>query len=238
MAAGGVNRPTPAATSTAGAGSVMMNVMMGSKEAALDALKQEMTKDALLPLHEANLVFGEGSAEAEVVFIGEAPGFHEDRLGRPFVGQAGKLLDKLLADIHWPRESVYITNIVKRRPPENRDPFPEEIAAYAPYLMRQIEAIDPKVIATLGRFSMNFFLPFAKISRDRGKPVAVNGRVLFPLYHPAAALRATAVLKELEQDFRKLPEALRDWQSFVLSSSGSGITEEAPNPTAQASLFG
>lgn len=177
----------------------------------LSKLNNEILGDKNLPLSgSANLVFGEGSVNAEVLFIGEAPGFHEDRLSRPFVGQAGKLLDKLLASLNWPRESVYITNIVKRRPPQNRDPLPEEIDAYKPYLEKQIHILSPKIIATLGRFSMNYFLPDAKISRDHGVPQHFGDYLIFPLYHPAAALRSTSVLKELEADFRKLPEILKN----------------------------
>ena len=193
---------------------------MGKKD-ALEELKKEIEADKNLPLFgTANLVFGEGDPEAEVMFIGEAPGFYEDKLGRPFVGQAGKLLDKLLASIGWPREAVYphtkgfgvgvyITNIVKRRPPENRDPLPDEIAAYKPYLKKQIQTIDPKIIAPLGRFAMNYFLPKAKISLDHGKAYTLRGKIIYPLYHPAAALRSTAVLKDLEADFRRLPKLLK-----------------------------
>jgi len=163
-----------------------------NKEESLLLLKKEIEENQNLPLYgEGNLVFGEGSADAEVLFIGEAPGFHEDKLSRPFVGQAGKLLDKLLLMIKWPRESVYITNIVKRRPPSNRDPLPSEIDAYKPYLERQIKIIDPKIIATLGRYSMNYFLPEAKISRDHGVAQFAGEYLILPLYHPAAALRAT-----------------------------------------------
>jgi len=159
-----------------------------------------------LPLISSNLVFGEGNADCKVMFIGEAPGFHEDKLGRPFVGQAGKLLDKMISEIGWKREDVYITNIVKRRPPENRDPLPEEIESYKPYLTRQIEIINPAVIAPLGRFAMNYFLPFAKISRDQGKIFKKDGQIVYPLYHPAAALRATAVLNDLKSAFKRLPD--------------------------------
>ena len=177
----------------------------------LEKLKREMEENKKLPLFgQANLVFGEGDASAEVMFIGEAPGFNEDRLSRPFVGQAGKLLDKLLEKINWPRESVYITNIVKRRPPENRDPLPEEIDAHKPYLKKQIQIIGPKIIATLGRFAMNYFLPDFKISQSHGKGVILRGKIIYPLYHPAAALRATAILKELEADFKKLPALLKN----------------------------
>lgn len=183
---------------------------MSSKKVALEQLIVEMEHNLDLPLTgEANLVFGEGDIDAQVMFIGEAPGLREDNLGRPFVGASGKLLDKMLKTIGWSRENVYITNIVKRRPPENRDPMPQEINAYSPYLTRQIEFINPKIIATLGRFSMNYFLPEAKISRDHGQAVKINERTLFPLYHPAAALRAGTVKKELEKDFKKLALLLK-----------------------------
>src|SRR3989344_5793893 len=138
------------------------------KKASLSKLAAEMAADASLPL-KSNLVFGEGSSDAIVMFIGEAPGYNEDIQKRPFVGRGGQLLNQLLAEINWRREEAYITNIVKRRPPENRDPLPEEIAAYRPYLTRQIEIINATIIVTLGRFSMNYFLPEAKISRDHGK---------------------------------------------------------------------
>ena len=125
-----------------------------TKSESLFALEQEIAQNGALPLRESNLVFGEGSPDAAVMFIGEAPGFYENQLKRPFVGRAGQLLDKLILGLGWKREDVYITNIVKRRPLENRDPLPEEIAAYAPYLARQIDIIAPKVIAPLGRFAI------------------------------------------------------------------------------------
>ena len=179
------------------------------KHEALAKLEAEMAADATLPLREANLVFGEGNVDCAVMFVGEAPGMNEDRLKRPFVGRGGQLLDRLIESIGWRRSDVYITNIVKRRPPENRDPSPEEIAAYRPYLTRQIEIIDPKVVATLGRFSMNYFLPLAKITRDRGHGFAVDGRIIFPILHPAAALRSTEMMKAFEEDCRKLPAIVR-----------------------------
>ena len=183
---------------------------MPGKIDRLKLLKEEIESDQVLPLvGSANLVFGEGDANARVMFIGEAPGRNEDLLKRPFVGRAGKLLDEALKEIGWPRESVYITNIVKRRPPDNRDPLPDEIEAYKPYLTRQIEIINPSLIATLGRFSMNYFVPSAKISRDHGQPLRVNSRVIMPLYHPAAALRSTAMMNEFKKDFKKLPAVLR-----------------------------
>ncbi|OGZ47735.1 MAG: hypothetical protein A3J55_03710 [Candidatus Ryanbacteria bacterium RIFCSPHIGHO2_02_FULL_45_17b] len=190
---------------------------MPTKQELLDTLKKEIEANRKLPLSStANLVFGEGSPNAEVLFIGEAPGFHEDKHQRPFVGLAGRLLDKLLLELNWPRESVYITNIVKRRPPENRDPLPEEIEAYAPYLKEQIEILQPAIIATLGRFSMNYFLPDTKISRDRGRLFHVNKHFIYPLYHPAAALRSTTVLEELRKDFHRLPQALERAKNGVV----------------------
>ncbi|TSC67487.1 MAG: DNA polymerase bacteriophage-type, partial [Parcubacteria group bacterium Gr01-1014_73] len=169
-------------------------------------LEREIAENKTLPLPESNLVFGEGNADCQVMFIGEAPGFTENELRRPFVGRAGKLLDQLLTEIGWQRNEVYITNIVKRRPPENRDPLPTEIEAYKPYLAWQIEIIKPKIIATLGRFAMNYFLPFAKISSAHGQLFDWDERIILPLYHPAAALRATAVLNDLRADFKKLPD--------------------------------
>ena len=203
------------------------------KEKKLSELKRKIEADEALPLFgSANLVFGEGNPNSDVLFIGEAPGFHEDLMSRPFVGQAGKLLDKLLLQISWPRESVYITNIVKRRPPQNRDPLPEEIKAYEPYLKTQIEIINPKIIATLGRYSMNHFLPFAKISRDHGQAQYWGDYLIMPLYHPAAALRSTAVLKELEADFKKLPEILKNPPERKILKSEVKI-----EPSRQESLF-
>ncbi|MCL4405482.1 MAG: uracil-DNA glycosylase [Patescibacteria group bacterium] len=180
-----------------------------NKAAALEELKREIAADKSLPLIESNLVFGEGDPNAEVIFIGEAPGFYENQQGRPFVGRAGQLLDELLKEIDWKRSSVYITNIVKRRPPENRDPLPEEVTAYYPYLKKQIDIINPKLIVPLGRFSMNIFLPDAKISRDQGRVFRKGDWIIFPLYHPAAALRSTAVLEELRKKFGTLPTVRR-----------------------------
>src|SRR3990167_5849537 len=186
------------------------------KNSALSELKKEIEADKKLPLYgAANLVFGEGNSNTDVLFIGEAPGYHEDQQMRPFVGQAGKLLDKLLLAIAWPRGNIYITNIVKRRPPANRDPLPEEIEAYKPYLKRQIEIINPKVIATLGRFSLNYFLPLAKISRDQGRVFDVGGRLLVPFYHPAAILRNMGLINEYEKEFKKLPKIAKKAEELL-----------------------
>jgi DNA polymerase len=205
------------------------------KQAALAALEGEMKSDLSLPLREANLVFGEGNPDCAALFIGEAPGFHEDRLGRPFVGRGGQLLDQLIKSVGWKREDVYITNIVKRRPPENRDPMPDEIAAYAPYLARQVEIINPKIIAALGRFAMNYFLPAAKMTRDQGKAFRAGGRVIVPLFHPAAALRSTGVLRELEAAFAKLPDVIAGKLPVEDVDAAPGVSAAPARP--QKALF-
>lgn len=179
----------------------------------LEELKEAMQQDTTLPLS-GNVVFGEGDAHADVVFVGEAPGFFEDREGRPFVGQAGKLLDTLIESVGWKRQDTYITNVIKRRPPNNRDPEPHEIAAYAPYLAKELELVNPKLIAPLGRFAMNYFLPTAKISRDQGKIFRWGDKIVVPLYHPAAALRSKAVLEDLKKSFAALPEVLANIENL------------------------
>jgi uracil-DNA glycosylase len=151
---------------------------------------------------------GEGPANADIMFIGEGPGFYEDQQGRPFVGASGRFLEELLASIGLKREDVFIANVVKHRPPENRDPEPEEIAACAGYLDRQIAAIQPKVIVTLGRYSMARYFPNAKISAIHGQARTVNGRVVVAMFHPAAGLRAPATRDMLVADFKKLPQLI------------------------------
>lgn len=162
------------------------------------------------PLHgsRTNAVPGEGPANAEILFIGEGPGFHEDRQGRPFVGPAGNFLEELLQSIGMSRDQVYIANMVKCRPPNNRDPVPSEISACSKYLDRQIELIDPLLIVTLGRFSMSRFLPGQSISRVRGRLRPVGGRHIFPIMHPAAGLRRQEMRDAIEQDFAKVPGLL------------------------------
>ncbi|MFH1161668.1 MAG: uracil-DNA glycosylase [Candidatus Jorgensenbacteria bacterium] len=201
-----------------------------TKTESLHALEDELARDEELPLRESNLVFGEGSPDAAVMFIGEAPGFYENQLKRPFVGRAGQLLDKLILGLGWKREDVYITNIVKRRPPENRDPSPQEIAAYAPYLARQIDIIAPKVIAPLGRFAMNYFLPEAKISRDQGKLFRVGNNYIYPLFHTAAALRSTQTLKELTEAFQKLPAVIAKREELAAPVEVPWDKEEKQKP--------
>lgn len=198
------------------------------KTSLLTQLAQEMEADTSLPLKPANLVFGEGSAEADVLFIGEAPGANEDKLKRPFVGRAGKLLDKLIEDIGWQRSDVYITNIVKRRPPGNRDPLPEEISAYKPYLSKQLEIISPKIIVPLGRFSMNYFIPDGKISRDNGKVFWWKDILIVPVYHPAAALRRGSLLEDLQGAFQKLPKLVSSYKDLLAKKDPDRHTSEQP----------
>jgi len=187
---------------------------MKDKEASLLALKASMLKDQDLPLraNATNLVFGVGDPNSKILFIGEGPGYWEDQKGEPFVGNAGKLLDSLLQLIKLDRKGVYITNVVHHRPPDNRDPFPEEIAAYASYLDRIIEVINPEIIVTLGRFSMGKFLQGVKITAVHGKSYGINWKgkeiTVVPMFHPAAGLRNSEVLKATKEDFLKLPEII------------------------------
>lgn len=186
-----------------------------NKQAQLNQLREKMAADDSLPLKATatTLVFGEGSINPKVYFLGEAPGRYEDLSGRPFVGLAGKLLEKLLESISLIRTEVYITSVLRYRPPQNRDPKPEEIAAFKPYLDQEIAILQPKIIATLGRFSLNKFLPDVKISQVHGlaHQVTYNGAnlIIFPLYHPAAALRRREFKNTLEADFKKLSEILK-----------------------------
>jgi DNA polymerase len=183
---------------------------------ALDALRAEVEACTLCELHATRTrgVPGEGDPGADLMFVGEAPGYHEDQQGRPFVGQAGKLLEQLLAGIGLTREQVFIANVLKSRPPNNRDPKPEEIAACQPYLWRQIELIKPRVICTLGNFATKLLSGDpAGITRVHGRPqplqVGEHSLYLFPIFHPAAALYTPAMLATLKEDFLRLPELLR-----------------------------
>jgi DNA polymerase len=181
------------------------------KEEQLNQIAREIAacKNCPLAATATNPVPGNGNPNTEIVLIGEAPGYWEDQKGIPFVGAAGKLLDQLLGSIKLTREDVFTTNILKHRPPGNRDPLPEEIAACEPFLDRQIEIIGPKAFLTLGRFAMSKFLPYGKISRDHGQAKIIEYRgkryILIPMYHPAAALRSQEVENQLRQDFLKTP---------------------------------
>ena len=184
-----------------------------------------------------NVVPGEGSASAEIMFIGEGPGKNEDEQGRPFVGAAGKLLDKLIESIGLTRKDIYIANVVKCRPSQNRDPLPEEVEACRPWLDQQIEIIKPKLIVLLGRHSMDRFLPNQKISLDHGKPKRRNGQVYFPIYHPAAALYRNGLLKDLENDFQKIPKVLKVMEkSKHIPSSSQEESEKEERKLEQAGL--
>lgn len=188
------------------------------RKRALDQIAAEVSVCRLCPLHvdRTNAVPGEGHPDTEVVFVGEGPGFNEDQQGRPFVGAAGGLLNELLKAIGWKREEVFITNVVKCRPPQNRDPEPSEIAACAPYLRRQLEVIDPGVVVTLGRHSLQTFMPGARIGGVHGTvhPVdpqtgAANAQT-YAMYHPAAALRASSLKQTMLEDMSGLPQVLID----------------------------
>ena len=157
-----------------------------------------------LSQNRVNAVPGEGSLNADIMFIGEGPGFYEDRDGRPFVGPAGKLLDEMLASIGLARGDVYITNMVKCRPPSNRDPLPVETSACQPYLDQQLEMISPRVVVTLGRYSFSKFFPGESISKARGKPRRWEHLTVYPMYHPAAALHNPRLRPVIEDDFRSL----------------------------------
>ena len=179
---------------------------------------------------------GEGPVDAAMLFIGEGPGFHENEQGRPFVGAAGKFLEELLASIGMRREQVFIGNVVKCRPPNNRDPLPEELAACSDYLERQIQAINPKVIVTLGRYSMARFLPNAKISEVHGKPFHVKGRLVIPMFHPAAALHQPSLKPSVERDFATLPELIANATPTHPTANETPNEAKKPEPK-QLSLF-
>jgi uracil-DNA glycosylase family 4 len=156
----------------------------------------------------SHAVPGEGPPNAEVLFVGEAPGFYEDQQARPFVGPAGRFLDELIASIGLRRDQVFIANVVKCRPPNNRDPFPGEIEACRKYLQRQIQLIRPKVIVSLGRYSLAWFSPRDPISKVHGQAKVKDSVYFIPMYHPAAALHAGSMRRVIEEDFRKIPAVL------------------------------
>jgi DNA polymerase len=188
-------------------------VRVAATELAAFATEVAVCTKCRLSQGRTQVVFGVGDPNADLMFVGEAPGFHEDQQGKPFVGQAGKLLDKLLAGIGLDREHVYVANVLKCRPPGNRDPQPDEIEACEGHLFRQISLIEPKVVATLGNFATKLLSGKPTgITRVHGtaQETTLGGRrvLLYPLYHPAAALYTPAMLKVLEDDFRRLPELL------------------------------
>ena len=198
------------------------------------------------PLHggRTNAVPGEGPARADLMFIGEGPGYHEDRQGRPFVGPAGQFLEELLASIGMTREDVFIANMIKCRPPQNRDPSPAEMSSCGKYLDRQIDLLDPKLIVTLGRFSLSRFFPGESISRARGKAREKDGRWLYPIMHPAAALHRHELRAVIAEDFSQIPGILSSILSGLLQSpspaspgTGQGAQAQPAAEPSQLSLF-
>jgi DNA polymerase len=188
------------------------------------------------PLHSGRTraVPGAGRADAEIMFIGEAPGYHEDQQGLPFVGASGQYLGELLGKIGLSRNDVFITNVVKCRPPGNRDPLPAEMDVCVPaYLNQQIAIIQPKIVATLGRFSMGLFFPSnARISKIHGQPLRKDGRIYYPLFHPAAVLRNPNFRGAMEADFKRMRDLLEE----IEDTGGDDIEDEPPKPQ-QLSLF-
>lgn len=198
----------------------------------LDQVAQAVSTCRKCELHYSRkkAVPGEGPSNAEIMLIGEGPGFYENEQGRPFVGAAGKFLDELLSGIGLKREDVFITNIVKCRPPNNRDPRPEEIEACAgDYLEQQIQAINPKVIVTLGRYSMARFLPEVKISSVHGRAMRVRGRLVVPMFHPAAALHQPSLRPSLVADFAALPDLIA--KANLNTNADDGVQEERTEPS-------
>lgn len=225
----------------------------GERLAALELIADEVRACTGCRLHEGRTraVPGEGDPDTEVVFVGEGPGFNEDREGRPFVGRAGGLLVRLLASVDWRREDVFITNVVKCRPPDNRDPQPDEIAACAPFLRRQLAVLDPAVVVTLGRYSMATFMPGARIgqvhgtTRPAGPETGARDALAFAMYHPAAALRTPALERESFEDVARVPGVLlsaRERRGDVAPSASAapapidttGVTAPADDVPAEA----
>lgn len=212
------------------------------RAAALEAIAAEVRvcDRCRLAATRRNAVPGEGSSDTEVVFVGEGPGQNEDRLGRPFVGAAGSLLDELLGMIGWQRGHVFITNVVKCRPPDNRDPEPDEISACAPFLRRQLAALDPAVVVTLGRFSLQTFMPGDRISRVHGTERSIDpssgasAAVGYAMYHPAAALRQGALKETMQRDMAALPDVLsrsrvdRSQRAVAVSATSQPASPTAP----------
>jgi len=210
----------------------------------LVALYHEARACTRCPLHASRtqVVFGNGNADADLMFVGEAPGFHEDARGTPFVGRAGQLLDELLAENGMTRADVFVTNVLKSRPPENRDPQPDEIDACRPHLQRQVELIEPRVICTLGNFATKLLSRSDRgMTQVHGQPQLreIGGHQvrLYPLFHPAAALRATRVKEQLREDFARLPALIEEW--LPRESADSPAHESgSPARVEQMGLFG
>ena len=213
----------------------MNSEYLRSKLTQLETVEGQILKCTTCKLCETrtHAVPGEGPLNPDLMFIGEAPGFHEDKHGRPFIGAAGQLLEHLMASVGLSREEVYITNIVKCRPPNNRDPNSIEIHSCNPYLEQQIEITQPAIIVTLGRFSFNHFFPSETISKSHGQILAWKTRSIYPMYHPAAALHQPKMRIYLEEDISKLPDLLAK-SRIQISIEPAG---PSPEPDAQPRLF-
>lgn len=210
-------------------------------EEVLSRVAKEVAVCTLCALHASRkkAVPGEGPAHAEIMFIGEGPGFHENEQGRPFVGAAGQFLEQLLAQAGLTRAGVWITNVVKCRPPGNRDPLPDELKACDLHLQRQIEAINPSIIVTLGRFSMGKFMPGAKISAVHGQMQRIGDRYVIAMFHPAAALHQASLKPAILADFAKLPDLLKEARAGLGKNPpapAQAPEEPKPDPT-QLNLF-
>ncbi len=204
------------------------------KRKALAAVAKRVAgcRDCGLCAGRTNAVPGEGNADADIMFIGEGPGFYEDQQGRPFVGASGKFLDELLAGIGLDRRKVFIANVVKCRPPQNRDPQPDEIEACDKYMQEQIGIIDPKVVVTLGRHSMQRYFPGEAISRVHGQPRRKDDRIIVPMYHPAAALHQGSLRKTIEADFARLPDFLARIESAGAAAAPAPVPAHLRAQTA------
>ena len=214
--------------------------MADERAEALAQIASEVRTCTLCDLHKnrTRAVPGAGDIHAEIMFIGEGPGYNEDQQGLPFVGRSGTYLEALLKIIQLKREQVFIGNVVKCRPPDNRDPLPDEINTCKPYLDQQIDLIDPLVIVTLGRFSMARYFPNGKITQIHGQAKIENGRAYYPLFHPAAVLRNPGLQSQMEADFKRIPDVLDKVRA--LRDKGqkppAKVDEDTPPPT-QMSLF-
>jgi DNA polymerase len=210
---------------------------MSAEETLAQIAKEVSTCQKCALYHSRKLsVPGEGPAHAEIMFIGEGPGFHENEQGRPFVGAAGNFLNELLAEAGLKRSDVWIGNVVKCRPPGNRDPLPEELLACNEYLERQIAAINPKIVITLGRFSMGKYMPGAKISSIHGQMQRVGDRFVIAMFHPAAALHQMALKPAILKDFAQLPKLLEQART-TLKHSMPVAAEEPKEDPKQLSMF-
>ena len=211
-----------------------------SVEETIAQIASEVSVCTICDLHKSRKksVPGEGPSKAEIMFIGEGPGFHENEQGRPFVGASGQFLEQLLAQAGLKRSDVWIGNVVKCRPPDNRDPLPVELAACDVYLERQINAINPSIIVTLGRFSMGKFMPGAKISAVHGQMRKIGDRYVIPMFHPAAALHQAALKPAILADFAKLPGLLKEAHAGLGKSTPAPKVQEVPKEDPkQLSLF-